>query len=122
MTWHILVHPQNRSHSLEDPQPKTLAEVSITHPISGGDLPHPRVPPIARILVYSYLVHFNTFLAQSGVGSRALALIRRLSPPGAGLPPYLCHRVAISLVAPILQYGADLFTPNVGSRTRLDTF
>ena len=48
------------------------------------------------------------------------ALIRRLSPPGAG--PYLCHRLAPSLVAPILLYGADLFTPSVGTTNRLDTF
>jgi len=52
----------------------------------------------------------------------AFALVRRLSPPGAGLPPYLCHRLAISLIAPILLYGADLFTPSVGTTTRLDTF
>jgi len=52
----------------------------------------------------------------------AFALVRRLSPSGAGLAPYLCHRLATSLVAPILLYGADLCTPNVGSLTRLDTF
>jgi len=52
----------------------------------------------------------------------AFTLIRRLSPPGAGLPPYLCHRLATSLIAPILLYGADLFTPSVGTTTRLDTF
>jgi len=48
--------------------------------------------------------------------------MRRLSPPGAGLPPYLCHRLATSLVASILLYGPDLFTPSVGTTTRLDTF
>jgi len=52
----------------------------------------------------------------------AFALVRRLSPPGAGLPPYLCHRLATSLIAPILLHGADLFTPSVGTTTRLDTF
>ena len=52
----------------------------------------------------------------------AFALIQRLSPPVAGLPPYLCHRVVTSLVAPILLYGVDLFTPSVGTTTRLDTF
>ena len=52
----------------------------------------------------------------------AFALIGRLSPPGAGLVPYRCHRLATSLVARILLYGADLFTPNVGSLARLDTF
>ena len=38
--------------------------------------------------------------------------IKRLSPPGKGLPPYLCHRLASSLIAPILLYGSDLFTPS----------
>jgi len=63
--------------------------------------------------------HFSRRLA---LAQGAFALIRRLSPPGAGLPPYLCHRLATSLVAPILLYGVDLFTPSVGTTTRLDTF
>jgi len=63
--------------------------------------------------------HFSPRLA---LAQGAFALIRRLSPPGAGLPPYLCHRLATSLVAPILLYGADLFTPSVRTTARLDTF
>jgi len=63
--------------------------------------------------------HFSRRVA---LAQRAFALIRRLSPPGAGLPPYLCPRLATSLVAPILLYGADLFTPSVGTTTRHDTF
>jgi len=63
--------------------------------------------------------HFSCRLA---LAQGAFALIRRLSPPGARLPPYLCHRLAISLIAPILLYGADLFTPSVGTTTRLNTF
>jgi len=63
--------------------------------------------------------HFSRRLA---LAQGAFALIRRLSPPDAGLPPYRCHRLATSLVAPILFYGADLFTPGVGTTTRLDTF
>ena len=63
--------------------------------------------------------HFSRRLA---LALGAFALIRCLSPPGAGLPPYLCHRLATSLVAPILLYGSDLFTPSLGTTTRLDTF
>jgi len=63
--------------------------------------------------------HFSRRLA---LAQGAFALIGRLSPPGAGLPPYLCHRLATSLIAPILLYGADLFTPSVGTTTCLDTF
>jgi len=63
--------------------------------------------------------HFSHRLA---LAQGAFALIGRLSPPGAGLPPYLCHKLATSLIAPILLYGADLFTPSMGTTTRLDTF
>jgi len=66
-----------------------------------------------------FVAHFSRRLA---LAQGAFALIRRLIPPGAGLPPYLCHRFATSLVSPILLYGADLFTPSVGTRTCLDTF
>jgi len=63
--------------------------------------------------------HFSRRLA---LAQAAFALVRCLSPPGAGLPPYLCHRLATSLIAPILLYGTDLFTPSVGTTTHLDTF
>jgi len=63
--------------------------------------------------------HFSRRLALT---QGAFALIRRLSPPGAGLAPYLCHRLATSWVAPILLYGADLFTPSAGAMVRLNIF
>jgi len=59
--------------------------------------------------------HFSRPLALT---QGVFALIRPLSQPGAGLSPYLCHRLATSLVAPIFLYGADLFTPSVGTTTR----
>jgi len=40
-----------------------------------------------------------------------LATIRRLSPPGMGLPPYLCLSLARSLLAPILLYGSTIWNP-----------
>jgi len=46
----------------------------------------------------------------------------RLSPPGAGLAPYLCHRLATSMLTPILLYGADLFSPSAGAMGRFNTF
>jgi len=68
--------------------------------------------------------HFSRCLAlaQGALAQGAFALIRRLSPPGAGLTPHLCHRQATSLIAPILLYGADLFSPSVGTTARLNTF
>jgi len=62
------------------------------------------------------------FARRLSLAQGAFTLIRRLSPRGAGLPPYLCHRLATSLIAPTLLYGADLFTPSVGTTTRLNTF
>jgi len=63
--------------------------------------------------------HFSRRRAQA---QGAFTLIRHLSPPGTGLAPYGCHRFARSLVGPILLYGVDLFTPNAGSLSRLNTF
>ena len=63
--------------------------------------------------------HFSRRLA---LAQGAFALIRRLSPPGAGLPSCLWDRLATSLIALILLDGADLFTPRVGTTTCLDTF
>lgn len=54
--------------------------------------------------------HFSSRLAFT---PGAFDLIRGLSPPGAGLAPYLCHRPETSLIAPILLYGADRFTQRV---------
>ena len=45
------------------------------------------------------------------LANAALAMIRRLSPPGMGLPPYLCLSLARSLLAPILLYGSAVWYP-----------
>jgi len=63
--------------------------------------------------------HFSHRLALT---QGAFALIRCLSPPGAGLAPYLYHRLPTFLVATILLYGADLFTASAGAMARLNTF
>jgi len=62
------------------------------------------------------------FLRRLALAQGAFALIKCLSPPGAGLAPYLCLRLATSLVAPILLYGSDLFTHSAGAMARLNTF
>ena len=45
------------------------------------------------------------------LANAALATIRRLSPPGMGLPPHLCLSQACLLLAPILLYGAAAWNP-----------
>ena len=72
---------------------------------------------------------FTPSLSTNAPFSRRLALaqgafdaVKRLSPPGKGLFPFLCHRLASSLIPPVLLYGADLFTPLLKMQDRLDTF
>jgi len=63
--------------------------------------------------------HFSKRLS---LAQGAFDTIKRLSPPGRGLPPYLCHRLASSLLASVLLYGADLYTPLVRMQDKLDVF
>jgi len=52
----------------------------------------------------------------------ALDTIKRLSAPGKDLPPYLYQRLASSVLAPVLLYSADLYTPSVRMQDKLDVF
>ena len=63
--------------------------------------------------------HFTKHLAKA---QAAFVAIRRLSPPGMGLPPFLCHRLASSLLFPILGHGGDVFTPTVHMMRKLSAF
>jgi len=63
--------------------------------------------------------HFTKRLAK---GQAAFLDVKRLSPPGIGLPPFLCHQLASSLLFPILSYGADTFTPTIHMTRKLSAF
>jgi len=63
--------------------------------------------------------HFTKRLAKA---QAAFVAVKRLSPPGMGLPPFLCHRLASSLLFPILSYGADTFEPTVHMTRKLSAF
>ena len=68
---------------------------------------------------------FNTsphFAKRLALAQGAFVAIKRLSPPGMGLPPYLCHHLSVSLLFPILSYGGDVFVPNAQALTKLSTF
>ena len=54
--------------------------------------------------------HFTNRIAKAQV---AFVAVKKLSHPGMGLPPFLCHRLASSLLFPILSYGTDTFKPTV---------
>jgi len=67
----------------------------------------------------STTTHFTKRLAKA---QAAFVAVKRLSPPGMGLPPFLCHRLASSLLFPILSYGADVFKPTVHMVRKLSVF
>jgi len=63
--------------------------------------------------------HFVKRLAKA---QAAFVAVKRLPPSGIGLPPFLCHRLASSLLFPILSYGADTFVPTVHMIRKLSVF
>ena len=67
----------------------------------------------------STTLHFTKRLAKA---QAAFVAVKRLSPPGMGLPPFLCHRLASSLLFPILSYGADTFEPTIHMTRKLTAF
>jgi len=50
------------------------------------------------------------------------SFVKRLSSPGAGVRPFLCHPIANALLLPILTYGADLLTPNYTALRGMNSF
>jgi len=52
----------------------------------------------------------------------AFVVVKGHSPPGIGLRPFLCHRVASSVLFPILTYSADAFLPTVHMTRKLSAF
>ena len=50
------------------------------------------------------------------------SFVRRLSSTGAGVRPFLCHRIATSLLCPILTYGAELLTPTYTALRGMNSF
>jgi len=78
-----------------------------------------------RLLGYWFTPSISTtphFVKRPAKAQAAFVAVKRLSPPGIGLPPYLCHRLASSLLFPILSYGADAFVPTVHMTSRLAAF
>jgi len=67
----------------------------------------------------STTTHFTKRLAKA---QAAVVAVKRLSPPGMGLPPILCHRLPSSLLFPIRSYGADVFKPTVHMTRKLSAF
>jgi len=62
------------------------------------------------------------FVKRLAKAQTAFVAVKPLCPPGIGLPPFLCHRLASSLLFPILRYGADLVAPTVHMIKKLSVF
>ena len=67
----------------------------------------------------STTTHFVKRLAKA---QPAFLAIKRLSSRGMGLPPFLCHPLASSLLFPILSYSADTLLPTVHLMRKLSFF
>ena len=80
----------------------------------GGSIFRPKAE--VRWLGYWFTPSLATtthFVKRRSKAQAAFVAVKRLSPPGISLPPFLCHRLASSLLFPILSYGADAFVPTV---------
>ena len=95
----------------------------------------PRPPPVAldgqilfpsdklRWLGYWFVPNISSsahFCRRLALSQAAFAAVRRLSSAGGGVPPHLCHRLAYSLLFPILSHGAELFIPTKGLLSKMD--
>jgi len=70
---------------------------------------------VVRWLGYWFTPALNTthhFRHRLSLAQAIFSFVKRLSSPGAGVKPFLCHRIANGLLLPILTYGTDLLTPN----------
>jgi hypothetical protein len=80
---------------------------------------------VVRWLGYWFTPSLETtthFLRRLNLAQAAFSTVRQLSPSGAGMPPYACHRLASGLILPILSYGADLFQPTVATSDKMSVF
>lgn len=52
----------------------------------------------------------------------AFVVVKMLSQPGMGLPPFLYHRLASSLLFPILTYGGEVFARSAHTIRTMSSF
>jgi len=68
------------------------------------------------------LTSAHHFRHRVSLAQAIFSFVKRLSSPGAGVRPFLCHRIANGLLLPILTYGADLLTPNSTALSCMNSF
>jgi len=84
-----------------------------------------RPSKVVRWLGYWFTPSFNTahhYSHRLSLAQAIFSFVKRLSSPGAGVRPFLCHRVANGLLLPIITYGADLLTPNYAALRGMNSF
>jgi len=84
-----------------------------------------RPSQVVRWLGYWFTPSFNTahhYRHRLSLAQAIFSFIKRLSSPGAGVRPFLCHHIANGLLLPILTYGADLLTPNYAALRGMNGF
>jgi len=80
---------------------------------------------VVRWLGYWFTHTLNTthhFRHRLSLAQAIFSFVKRLSSPGAGVRPSLCHHIANGLLLPILTYGADLLTPNSSKLRGMNSF
>jgi len=88
-----------------------------------GHLFHPSM--VVRWLGYWFtpaLSPTHHFSHRLSLAQAIFSVVKRLSSPGAGVRPFLCHRIATGLLCPILTYGADLLTPTYTALRGMNSF
>ena len=80
---------------------------------------------VVRWLGYWLTPAFNSqhhFSHRVSLAQASFFFVRRLSSPGAGVRPFLNHRIAQGLLLPILTYSSNLLTPNSHSLSPMNSF
>jgi len=98
--------------------PRSTAPIELE-----GHLFHPS--EVVRWLDYWFtpaLSPMHHFRHRLSLAQAVFSFVKRLSSPGAGVRPFLCHRIAIGLLCPILTYGADLPTPTYTALRGMNSF
>jgi len=88
-----------------------------------GHLFHPA--GVVRWLGYWFtpaLSPTHHFRHRLSLAKAIFSFVKRLSTPGAGVRPFLCHRIATALLYPILTCGADLLTPTYTALRGMNSF
>jgi len=84
-----------------------------------------RPSPVVRWLGYWFNPSFNTahhYRHRLSLAQAIFSFVKRLSSRGAGVRPFLCHRIANGLLQPIVTYRADLLTPNYAALRGMNSF